>query len=217
MTLVLIFALSLAGCKSAVIEIMNQSSSAEESSAPVSSSPESSEQESSSDDANVSPEDKLDEIYDYVIDDLWNDGFRIVDNYVTVGNDENGNKISSKTIDNTLLKLKDTMDKKVDYDSFIQSLEDKEYDDVREKWKTLSDEADLVYIGVRAKKLVANDKSPKVNPMDFDLLDQYVDDFTDAIDSLTDEDYDNDEEWQNFFDETEEEVPIGVQTKKPAA
>jgi hypothetical protein len=199
MALILMFVLSMAGCKTLVKASMDQASSVpasadqasskqasseQKSSEQASSAKESAAEKASTDDADVSPEDKLNETYDFATQDLWNDGFCMVSNYVFTGSDADGKTISAQTMDTTLLKLKDTMEKKDEYDSFIQGLKDEKYDKVKEKWQKVSDEAEMVYIGVQAKKLVANDKSPKVNSNQIDLLDQYVDDFTDAVDNL---------------------------------
>lgn len=127
---------------------------------------------------NSSPKDKLIEIQNYVVGDIWNYGFADISWYLTTGKSSTGETID---IDLTLQQLDDTMEKKPDYDAYIRGLEDAKYGKVKQMWEKLSTEIDKLYSQVKEKKPTANDSN-----YDFDtgLFQQYMDAFIDSIDKL---------------------------------
>jgi len=123
-------------------------------------------------------EDKLREINNFIITDIWNKGFCDISHYLEDGKSSTGETMD---IDFTLEQLADAMNKKAEYDTFINSLEDEKYAKIKQIWNKLSPEIDRLYAQVQEKKPTANDTS-----YDFDtgLFTQYRDAFSDEVENL---------------------------------
>ena len=113
------------------------------------------------------PVDVLMEIDNYVIGDLWNDGFWEIDSYLETGTGGVGQEID---IDFTKSQLDKAMEKKTGYDEYIVGL-DSSYSDIKEVWNKLSLEIDLLYQQVQSG-------SPSIN---IDLFTQYRNAFSDLV------------------------------------
>lgn len=113
------------------------------------------------------PADVLWEINDYVIGDLWNDGFCEISYYLEDGQGSYGQEID---IEFTKSQLERAMNKKADYDKYITSL-DNHYLDIKEVWNKLSSEIDLLYQQVQSGATSLNT----------DLFKQYSDAFSDMV------------------------------------
>mgnify|MGYP001954889113 CR=1 FL=1 len=129
-------------------------------------------------DAGPSVEENLREVRNYVVSELWNEGFVDIDSYIKRGTSSTGETLD---IDFTLQQLDYAMEKKPDYDTFILGLEDEKYVRVKQVWEKLSPEIDRLYSKVKEEKPTANN-----NNYDFDvsLFNQYLDAFIDIVDEL---------------------------------
>jgi len=85
------------------------------------------------------PESKLQEIDSYVTG-LWNDGFVNVSWYTSQGTNSTGETMD---IEFTLERLKEEVEKKPEYDSYIQGL-GTEYDGIKSVWNKLSEQIDIL-------------------------------------------------------------------------
>jgi hypothetical protein len=124
-----------------------------------------------------SSKEKLNEISDYITDDIWNKGFCDIDSYVKTGKSSTGESLD---IDFTLQQLDSSMKKKADYDSYVSKLDDSKYSSIKSIWTKLSGETDSLYKNVKAKKPVANSSST----FDTGKFEQYMQAFSDAADKL---------------------------------
>jgi len=113
------------------------------------------------------PKDVLWEINNYVIGDLWNDGFCEISHYLEDGKGSYGQDID---IDFTKSQLDKAMEKKTGYDEYIVGLDNK-YSDIKEVWDMLSPEIDSLYQQVQSG-------APTINT---DLFTQYRDAFSDLV------------------------------------
>lgn len=124
-----------------------------------------------------SAKDKLSEINDYIISDIWGKGFCDISWYLTTGKSSTGETLD---IDFTLQQLEDAMEKKLDYDSYISELDDSKYSKIKDIWTKLSAETDSLYQTVKAKKPIANSNTA----FDTGKFEQYQEAFSDAIDNV---------------------------------
>ncbi|MDD4564768.1 MAG: DUF4878 domain-containing protein [Eubacteriales bacterium] len=122
--------------------------------------------------------DKLSEINNWLIGDIWNDGLCEIGHYTYDGTGSTGNSID---IDFTLSQLGGAMDKKAEYDNYINGLDDEQYSQVKSIWEKLSPEIDNLYSQIKANKPVASDASTDVDTGKFE---QYQDAFSDAVYAL---------------------------------
>lgn len=129
-----------------------------------------------SDEASV--EDKLREVRNYVVGELWNEGFVDISSYVKTGKSSIGTTLD---IDFTIQQLDYAMEKKPEYDEFISGLEGEKYERVKQVWEKLSAEIDKLYNKVKTEKPTANNSN---YDFDLSLLDQYMDAFTEIVDEL---------------------------------
>ncbi len=122
--------------------------------------------------------DKLQEISNWLIGKVWNEGFVDIQHYIARGKSSTGQTLD---IEFTLEQLDATMKKKADYDSFIGGLAEEQYSQIKSIWGRLSPEIDSLYDQIKGTPPVANDVS---NSFDTGKLEQYMDAFTDAVDDL---------------------------------
>ena len=122
--------------------------------------------------------DKLSEIDNWLIGKIWNDGFCDISHYISTGTSSIGETLD---IDFTLDQLGIAMEKKSEYDSFINELNGEEYSQVKSIWNKLSSEIDTLYDQVNETKPVAKDSN---NTFDTGKFVQYRDAFSDAINGL---------------------------------
>lgn len=83
----------------------------------------------------------LREINNWIIGDIWNDGFCDFSHYEYDGLDSTGQAID---IEYALQIFKESYKKKAGYDAYINSLSD-EYASLKTAWNKLSDESDKLY------------------------------------------------------------------------
>ena len=118
--------------------------------------------------------DKLSEIESWLTDDIWNKGFCDISWYASSGTGSTGETLD---IDFTLSQLDAAMEKKAEYDAYINSL-DNEFSHLKEVWKKLSPEIDTLYAQIKKTKPVANDTSTGIDTGKFT---QYEEAFSDAL------------------------------------
>ncbi|WP_019850598.1 hypothetical protein [Desulfitobacterium sp. PCE1] len=121
---------------------------------------------------------KLQEMRNWLIGKVWNEGFVDIQHYVARGKSSTGQTLD---IEFTLEQLDATMKKKTDYDSFIGGLAEEQYSQIKSIWGRLSPEIDRLYDQIKGTPPVANDAS---NSFDTGKFEQYMDAFTDAVDDL---------------------------------
>jgi hypothetical protein len=141
------------------------------------SNPSNSSSPSSNASQSTSVEDKLSEINDYVISNIWGKGFCDISWYVTTGKSSTGESLD---INFTLQQLDDAMKKKPNYDLYISKLADSKYSKVKSIWSKLSVETDSLYKMIKAKKPVANSNAT----FDTGKFQQYQEAFSDEVNSI---------------------------------
>ncbi|MEI7027950.1 hypothetical protein [Paenibacillus sp. y28] len=122
-------------------------------------------------------ESKLEEISKFITVSFWNEGFVTISWYKNSGTGSTGEKID---IDFTIERLGKAMEKKEEYNTFIQGLDGK-YDHVKQVWSKLSVETDNLYNQLKNNKPQANEKSYK---FDTGLFQQYSKAFDDDVRKL---------------------------------
>ncbi|GGF66989.1 hypothetical protein GCM10010912_09960 [Paenibacillus albidus] len=129
--------------------------------------------------ANVAaPREMLNEIRNFVVSDVWNDAFVNISWYISSGTDSTGGSID---IDFTVEQLAKTMDKKKEYDSYMENL-GSEYDSIKKVWTKLSTEMDRIYDFIQKNPPKANDKNVK---FDTGIFTQYLEAFEKEVDAVT--------------------------------
>ncbi|MHC1724213.1 MAG: DUF5105 domain-containing protein [Aminipila sp.] len=127
---------------------------------------------------NGSDEDKLNEIDNWLIGDIWNDGLCDIDHYTYNGTGSAGDTID---IDFTLSQFDTAIKKKAEYDKYINSLDDTQYSQIKSIWVKLSLELDTLYNQIQTNKPTANDTSTNVDTGKFQ---QYQNAFSDAVNDI---------------------------------
>ncbi len=122
-------------------------------------------------------ESTLMEINNFLIGDIWNDGFVNIGHYARRGTDATGDTMD---IDFMIQQLGKTMDKKAEYDTYIQGL-DSQHDEAKQLWTKVSGEIDNLYN-------ILQDNPPKANDANYNfdtgLYKQYSDAFSEAVNAL---------------------------------
>lgn len=124
--------------------------------------------------------DKLKEIDNWYVSDVWNDGLCDMGHYVAKGRSATGQDLD---IEMTLKRYNEAMEKTEDYNTFVSGLDDEKYEDVKYAW-------DKLYNGVKASDEIiqANDLVAKSElDLETDKLSQYHDAFRDYIYDLKEE------------------------------
>lgn len=124
--------------------------------------------------AEQSPEATLKEISNFIISDIWNDGFVDISWYASSGTSSTGQTID---IDFTIEQLGKAMNKKMEYDNYINNL-DAKYDSIKNIWTKLSGEIDRMFKQIQDTPPIANDTTTK---LDTGIFNQYLDAFTDEV------------------------------------
>lgn len=125
------------------------------------------EDEGSENEQNLSLEDMLFEIDNFIIGDIWNDGFCDIDHYLYDGTGSYGQELD---IDFTIMQLDKAMEKKAEYDIYIDGLDDS-YEDIKYVWSKLSPEIDTIYSEIKSG----------AESINTDLFVQYRDAFSDLV------------------------------------
>jgi len=92
------------------------------------------------------PKNVLYEINNFVISDIWNDGFNVFVWYLQTGKGPTGGSVD---IDFTKTQLTLAMTKKAEYDVYIAGLDDS-YSSIKDVWNKLSSEIDSLYQQIQA-------------------------------------------------------------------
>lgn len=122
------------------------------------------------------PKNKIAEIRNYIVSDIWNKGFCDIDHYMGDGKSSTGESID---IDFTLAQLDTAYKKKADYDKYIQGLDTTKFADIKNIWSKLSAESDVLYNKIKSNKPTANGGT-----LDTGKFTQYMDAFQQAVDSV---------------------------------
>jgi hypothetical protein len=122
------------------------------------------------------PKDKLLEINDYIVSDMWNKGFCDISYYMDNGKGSTGESID---IDFSLSQLDAAYKKKADYDNYLQGLDDTQFADIKNIWTKLSTETDSLYNQIKKNK-----PTPGKGSLDTGKFSQYMDAFQQALDSV---------------------------------
>lgn len=122
--------------------------------------------------------DKILETSNWVVGEIWNNGFILIRDYADSGKDPTGADID---IDFAMEAFEDSMLKKQEYDDFIQGLQGEEYDKLKQYWDKLSPEIDSLYTTYKDNPLTANDSD---YPLNTDLFVQYRNAFSDEANNI---------------------------------
>jgi len=95
------------------------------------------------------PKRVLFEINNFIISDLWNDGFIVVDSFLKTGKGPTG---ASVDIEFTKSQLALAMTKKAEYDIYISGL-DSSFNNIKDVWEKLSPEIDSLYQQIQSGAL----------------------------------------------------------------
>lgn len=125
-----------------------------------------------------SPKNKLTEINNYVVSDLWNKGLCDIKWYVNSGTGSTGNSLD---IDFTISQLDNAYKKKKTYDEYIQGLDATLFSNVKSIWGKLSPELDILYNQIKSKKPTAKDSGYNFDSGKFS---QYMEAFGDAVNEV---------------------------------
>jgi len=120
-------------------------------------------------------EDTLSEIDNWIVGDIWNNGFCEVKWYLSNGTGSTG---ESQDIDFTLTQFANAMEKKADYDAYMASLPE-EYADIVSIYAKLSEETDALYAVV-----LETNMTPNSGELDCGKFTQYRDAFSEAFYAL---------------------------------
>ena len=130
---------------------------------------ESSAQDDSQEDTSSdSIPDKLSEINNWYIGDIWNN-FVNFDSYRLNGKDCTGSDID---IDYAYEQFEKAYAKKEQYDSYINALSDDKYSDLKKAWSKMNEQIELIYNDLQENGI--KEGSPRFS---LDLLRQYSDAF----------------------------------------
>ncbi len=121
------------------------------------------------------PNSKLSDINNYIIDEIWNKGFSDIESYIQSGTSSTG---SSLDIDFTLSQLEKAYKKKTSYDQYVKELDGTEYENIKNIWNKLSAETDTLYDIIESKK---PEKSDTSYSFDTGRFYQYMNAFSDEI------------------------------------
>lgn len=119
------------------------------------------------------------EVADWATSDIWNDGFCEISYYVKNGKGATGKDIDINfVIDN----LKIAVEKKTDYDNYIQSLDDSvaEQKQLKDAWGKMIEQIDILYKSATSKTPAVGDK------FDTALFNQYFQSFYKLSTSISD-------------------------------
>jgi len=135
-----------------------------------------SEKMSGSNQKDNTPKNKLSEIDDYIVSEVWNKGFCDIYHYIDNGKGSTGESID---IDFSLTQLDATYKKKAAYDKYIQELDPTQFADIKNVWTKLSTETDNLY-----NKIKSNKPTPKGTSLNTGKFSQYMEAFQQAVESV---------------------------------
>ncbi len=100
--------------------------------------------------------DKLNEINNFVVDNIWNNGYCNISWYISSGTDSTGEKLD---INKTLKDLTASMTQLSVYDKYITGLKGGQYDSLKTAWKDLYNESQSLYGIVKSSTPIPNDEN----------------------------------------------------------
>ena len=89
----------------------------------------------------LKPSEVMHNAYNYIVADIWNEGFCNIEHYLYTGTDSVGEPLDIKK---TLDDLKMNFEKKASYDAYFENL-DTFYGEIKNSWSNLSKETDRFY------------------------------------------------------------------------
>ena len=127
--------------------------------------------DSGGDPAEQTPKENLSEIRNWLVGDIWNDGFCDLSWYYSTGKSSTGGTMDAGF---AIQQLDKAMEKKENYDAYIGSLPD-DFDDISSVWPKLSEQIDVLYSEVKSRGAEVTGTG-----LDTDLYNQYFDAFDGA-------------------------------------
>jgi len=118
---------------------------------------------------------KLMEIYNWLVDDIWNKGFSKIFHY---GQMSEGITDSDFNINTDLENFHDEMQKKVEYNEFILSIDNVQYAEIQIKWEILLSEIEKQYKICVNNPVIKNDTH---YPLEVEKFRKLLDVFCDEI------------------------------------
>lgn len=112
------------------------------------------------------------DIYNWLVGDIWNKGFCDISSYYVMGTSSTGDELD---IEFTLTQLDKAMEKKADYDAYMEGLSD-EFKDLSGYWVKVSEQVDILYAEVK-------ERTPETTGegLESGLYEQYFDAFMDEL------------------------------------
>lgn len=132
----------------------------------------------SKEEANKKPENMLKTIKNEFVTKLWNDVFCDISWYVAEGTNSVGEEMD---IEYTLNKASRLMEKRDEYNNYIENLDDEKYSQVKYIWGKLLAEIDRMYDRIKNETPRAKDSTYEFNTGSFDT---YSEDFGDEIKNI---------------------------------
>ena len=114
----------------------------------------------------------ISEVENWLIGDIWNDGFCELQWYYEDGTSATGGTLDAEL---TIKQLAKAMEKKADYDTKMAALPE-EYSEVVELWEKVSEQIDVLYAAVQEQGTSRNGAG-----LDVDVFYQYFEAFEDAV------------------------------------
>lgn len=118
---------------------------------------------------------QISEIENWLIGDIWNEGFCDLSWYYAGGTSSTGGELD---VGFTLERLDKAMEKKEGYDQYMEDLAG-DYEDIKDYWAKLSEQVDILYEEVKSREPVVTGKG-----LETDLLNQYSNAFQDELQTL---------------------------------
>ena len=145
-------------------------------------------------DPTPNPNNRIYEISNWVVGDIWNKGFVLIRYYVETGKDANGVVIN---ISSAMDYFERAISKREGYNDFILGLTDDKYAKIKENWRKLYDEMDSLYKIYKDNPLKALDRD---YPLNINQFMRFREDFTREVEVL-------------YFAETALKPESGTKTK----
>lgn len=117
------------------------------------------------------PLNKLKTINNEFVTELWNEVFCDISHYIVRGTNSTGGELD---IEYTIRKADNLMQKRDEYNNYIENLSDNEFAEIKYVWSKLINEIDTLYAKLKNKTPSANDSTYEFS---IDNLDTYSDDF----------------------------------------
>ena len=126
------------------------------------------------------PSNKLKTIKNEFVTELWNEVFCDISWYINSGTNSTGGELD---IEYTIKKADNLMQKRDEYNNYIENLSDNEFAEIKYIWSKLINEIDTLYAKIKKETPLANNPTYEFS---IDNLDTYSSDFDKEIKKIND-------------------------------